>query len=86
MTTSSEQADDNEIEENVRTLARAKQGTHSRRDKFWVRHRPKGSDPVLKAILRRRRRPANHWLWAVTTAIFLAVFAVLGYCLLLQQL
>lgn len=85
LTTSSEQADNHEIEENVGTLAQVKQGIHSRRDKFWRRHQPSGSDPVLQAIL-RRRRPTNQWLWAVAVATFLAAFGVLGSCLLLRQL
>lgn len=78
-----EAVDDNKAKENCGTLAQVKQGIYNRRDKSWRRHQPKGSDPVLKAIL-KRRRSANHWFWAVTIALFLAVFTVLGYCLLQQ--
>lgn len=83
--TSSEQADDDKSEENVETFARVKQGIHNRRGKFWRRYQPKGSDLVLKAIL-KRRSSVNYWFWAATVALFLAVLTVLGYCLLLQQL
>ncbi|OWM81414.1 hypothetical protein CDL15_Pgr007452 [Punica granatum] len=83
VTTSSEQTQEEKAVENAGAFARVKQGIYNRRDKFWRRHCPKGTDPVLKAIL-KRRRSANYWFWAVSIALFLAVFTVFGYCVLQQ--
>lgn len=77
-----EAAEPEKVTENVEApvLAKAKVQKDSN---LRNRGRPRGTESLPKAILKRKKSSTNYWLWAAPAALLVVLFLALGYHYLL---
>lgn len=77
-----EAAEPEKVTENVEApvLAKAKVQKDSN---MRNRGRPRGTESLPKAILKRKKSSTNYWLWAAPAALLVVLFLALGYHYLL---